>query len=254
MKIFLLLFFWASLISPKVHANIFAEPGVGLLWESSSFHQNNPTQSINHDGQGVGAEVFGRAGFGIKNLRFGVVGSITKLSERHRSRYNLSIPDYNTYSGSFTQRLFGPHFTLLSPGAGARFFGEFYSFAARNVTYYDNDVKNPFHKYDEERGSGWGIGVGIYRSLFGSSLLYRNLRFNQYDFKNLETRPEMNNQIFTRQQVHEIVFQISIPLDTAAIGGGKDSGSKLQSGKGEAGLFESVLKAIFKGGGKSSSK
>lgn len=249
MKIFLLAFFWASLISSPSSASIFVEPGAGILWESSKFHQNNATQSYEHDGQGVGAEVFARAGFGIRNLRFGATGSITKLSERHRRRSNLSIPDYATYSGSFNQKLFGPYFGLLSPGGGARFFGEYYTYAARNVTYYDGDNKNPFHKYDQEHGYGWGIGMGIYRSLFGSSLLYRNLRFNEYDFKNYENRTDLSNQIITRQQIHEIIFQISIPFDTAGWGGGKDSGGdKLQSGKGDAGLFETILKSLFKGG------
>lgn len=249
MKIFLLLLFLASFfaISNPTFASIYVEPGVGILWENSKFWQNTPTTAYEHDGQGVGAEVFGRAGFGIKNLRFGAVGSITKLSERHRRRASLSIPDYGTYSGSFTQKLFGPYFGLLSPGGGARFFGEYYTYVSRNTTYYDGDTKNPFQKYDQEYGYGWGIGFGIYRSLFGSSLLYRNLRFNEYDFKNIETRGALRNEIFTRQQIHEIVFQISIPFDTAGLGGGKgDSGDKLQSGKGDNGLFDTVIKALIK--------
>lgn len=217
------------LLAPlKAISALFLEPGVGMFFDRSSFNASDEKQ-YDHEGSGAGGEVLARAGIGIGGLRLGVVGSYSKISERHRRKEvsDKYFPDVSTYSNTFEQRLFGWHAALFESKSGARIFGEGYTTVHRKSTYWDADKTSPFKKHDEQDGYGYGVGVGYYRLFAAATVMYRNLRFNEWDFKDYESRSEIKIQNFSRQQVHEFIFQISFPFDT---GGSKGSGSGAVAG------------------------
>lgn len=227
-------------------AAVFVEPGVGLVYDDSRFRQDNATQSIEHDGRALGGELFGRAGLGLGSLRFGLTGSYSVSSLRHRTRYDRVVTHYGSYSNTFHQRLIGPHLGLVSVGTGVRLFGEYYTYAQRTSRYNDGDNMNHFYKYDELHGRGWGLGLGIYRLFGASSIMYRNLVFNEFDFKG-SNRTDVLNQDFKPQQIHEIIFQLSFPLDAVGRLMGKSAeGGAVSAGKTGEGFWRGIGDLLLK--------
>ncbi len=235
-----------------IHAfsSLFLEPGVGGIYESSKFTQNTPSTATEHKGLGLGAEVLGRAGFGIGVFRFGLVGAMSAISERHQTnKYVNNVPDYATYSNSISQTLLGPYFALVDGKTGLRLFGEYYQYTHRKYTYAELDKSNPFRKYDEQDGYGFGIGVGAYYQFFAATIGYRNLRFNEYDFKNDSVRTDLRNNTFSREQVHEMIIQISVPIEigfSKAMAKASSAGA-ISKAPTEKNIFSEITKSIVNG-------
>lgn len=212
------------IVSLPVFAGVFLEPGVGLLYDYSRYNQNSPEQTFEHRGHGLGGEIFGRAGLGIGPVKMGVTGNYASLSEGHRTRYRSTVSDYAHYSNSFKQDLLGYYLGFNDPKTGGRWFGEYYSHAHRKTSYSDGDNHNHLHQDDHEKGHGFGIGVGVARPLFGFSLVYRDIKFTDYLFKDADSRADLRNQVFEVHHVHQFLMQLSIPFELfgpKSVGGGK---------------------------------